>query len=221
MRLIRSGYAAENFNFSEGLWRRTTRSSMYGRANLFVGGYAKAYRRVTSMRMIGNILIVLACAAGSLSAQTGVGAKYGARDPYACKSLKEPSSGAPSGQRLVDLVRCGSAGERVYDNQLYLLESVTVEIGKGRPYQPTDLSHKLDPSKPVYPIRGSYEKYQCDALNPKIRMKGRNPGDNCSMYPNPKATGICYSTTFGEWDCVMSDKQIGVAAATHYVAAPR
>jgi hypothetical protein len=173
------------------------------------------------MQFIVLALVISAAMSEVLSGQAGVGAKYGSRDPYVCQSMKEPTSGAPSGQRLIDLVRCGSGGERLYSGQLYLLENVKVQIGKGRPYQPTDKAHKLDPSKPVYPIRGSYDKYQCDALNPKLGMKGRNPTDNCSMYPNPKAEGICYTTTFGEWDCLMSDKEIGVQAARHYLPAPR
>jgi hypothetical protein len=173
------------------------------------------------MRILIVAVAMSAGAAGDACAQAGVGATYGSREPFVCNSMKEPTTGAPSGQRLVDLVRCGSAGERVYDRQLYLLENVKVEIGKGRPYQPTDKAHKLDPSKPVYPIRGSYDKYQCDALNPKLGMKGRNLGDNCFVYPNPKAEGICYISTFGEWDCIMSDKQIGVGAGRRYVAAPR
>jgi hypothetical protein len=85
----------------------------------------------------------------------------------------------------------------------------------------TDRGRKLDPSKPVYPIRGSYDKYQCDALNPKLGMKGRNAGDNCSVYPNPKAEGICYTTTFGEWDCLMQDHEISVNEGKHYQAAPK
>jgi hypothetical protein len=173
------------------------------------------------MRFVLFAMVMSAGVAGSLSAQPGIGAKFGSRDPFVCKSKTQPASGAPSGQQLVDLIRCGSAGERVYDGQLYLLENVKAEIGKGRPYVYTDYGHKLDPSKPVYPIRGSFDKYQCTALNPKIGMKGRNPGDNCSIYPQPKAEGICYTTTFGEWDCLMQDREIGVSAAKHYQPAPR
>jgi len=167
------------------------------------------------------VLVLSAVAAQNLAAQAGVGAKFGSRDPFVCASKTEPTSGPPSGQRLVELLRCGSGGERVYDGQLYLLENVKAEIGKGRPYQITDFARKLDPSKPVYPIRGSFDKYQCSQLNPKIHMKGRNPGDNCSLYPQPNAEGICYTTTFGEWDCVMNDREIGVNAAKTYVPAPQ
>src|SRR5689334_19773315 len=104
---------------------------------------------------------LLAVTAGSIYAQQGTGARFGARDPFLCASKKEPVNGSPSGQRLKDLVRCGSGGERVYQNQLYLFEDLNVEIGVGRPYKVSDRAPEMDPSKPVYPIRGSFNKYQC------------------------------------------------------------
>src|SRR5690348_6662554 len=115
-----------------------------------------------SMWLIVRSVLFSAGTLATVAAQPGIGSKYGSRDPLVCGSKTEPTRGAPSGQRLVDLVRCGSGGERVYWDQLYLLENVKVEIGKARPYQPTDKANKLDPSKPVYPIRGSFDKYQCN-----------------------------------------------------------
>src|SRR5690348_3706071 len=127
----------------------------------------------------------------------------GARDPHACAS-KEPASGAPSGDRLKELILCGKSGERVYDQDLYLLANVQVEIGKSRPYQTSDsLAQNIDPSQPVYPIRGSYDKYQCVVINTTMKLKGHSAGDNCSLFPQPQAEGICYRTTFGDWECSM------------------
>ncbi|MDQ6759380.1 MAG: hypothetical protein M3Z32_05865, partial [Acidobacteriota bacterium] len=50
----------------------------------------------------------------------------------------------------------------VYNTDLYLLENVKVEIGKGRPYHASDsLAQNIDPSQSVYPIHGSYDEFQC------------------------------------------------------------
>src|SRR5690348_861356 len=129
------------------------------------------------MKSLLTTLTIVLCASTFAAAQAGTGAKFGTRDPHTCASKKEPTSGAPSGARLEELVRCGSGGEKVYDGQLFLLENLKAEIGKGRPYQASDsLAHNIDPSQPVYPIRGSFDKYQCDEIKPALKMKGRNAG---------------------------------------------
>lgn len=164
----------------------------------------------------------VAAAAALVAAEPGVGAKYESRDPFVCASRKEPASGAPSANRLKDLVRCGTGGERVASQMLYLLENLQVEVGKGRPYQASDRqSHNIDPSFPVYPIRGSYDRYQCSLVNNAIDLRAYKSGANCSVYPNPEATGVCYKTTFGDWNCVMSDHMIGSGSKREYVAPPK
>jgi hypothetical protein len=134
-------------------------------------------------------------------AQPGAGAKYGARDPHTCSSTMEPAKGAPSPEQAAKYVAC--AGETVgMSSNLFLLENVKVEVGKGipwmeldRPSRPTD----ADTKSLVYSIRGSYTKYQCGAVVPI------NRGQNCSVYYHPKAVGTCYRTNFGDWHCNMQD----------------
>jgi hypothetical protein len=46
--------------------------------------------------------------------------------------------------------------------KLYLLENVQAEVGKGRPFQATDLNFPdIDNTQLLYPIRGSYDWYVC------------------------------------------------------------
>jgi hypothetical protein len=97
-------------------------------------------------------------------------------------------------------------GEKVYGRNLYLFENVQAEIGKGRPFRGGGLSGgadinmaDADPSEPVYPIRGSFSQWQC--ANPKTSISPE--GQNCDLLSIPKASGVCYKTTFGDWVCRM------------------
>ena len=47
----------------------------------------------------------------------------------------------------------------------------------------------------------------------------KNVGKNCNAYDQPKATGMCYKTTFGDWRCTMID--INSYAPKPYQAPPR
>ena len=73
------------------------------------------------MKVLFTILAGLCGILPLAQAQPGAGRPYEARDPFVCASKVEPKTGAPSGDRLRDLVRCGRGGEKVYDGDLYLL----------------------------------------------------------------------------------------------------
>ena len=164
-------------------------------------------------------MAILAGASVSGYGQTGLGAKFGARDPFVCKSKKEPATGAPSPSQMRDYVKCSS--ENVVGSmgpKLYLLENVQVEVGKSRPFLATDLNFAdIDSSQPLYPIRGSYDWYVCH-----VNEVGFPPGRNCSRYKEPSASGYCYKTTFGDWNCTMSDRTaIGRGPEIQPVAPPK
>jgi hypothetical protein len=154
------------------------------------------------MRRFSVMGLTVACMLGSAHGQTGLGARFGARDPFVCKSKKEPAQGAPSPSQARDYVKCTS--ENVVGSmgpKLYLMENVQVEIAKGRSFQPSDLNFPdIDNSQLLYPIRGSYDWYVCH-----INEVGFPPGENCNIYKEPSATGYCYKTTFGDWNCTMVD----------------
>jgi hypothetical protein len=150
-----------------------------------------------------TLFVILGAAGPLASGQTGAGAKYGSRDPFVCKSKKEPLKGAPSPSQIRDYVKCssehlvGSMGPK-----LYLLENVQAEVGKPRLFQASDINFPdIDNSQPLYPIRGSYDWYVCHA-----NEVGFPPGRNCNIYREPSSTGVCYKTTFGDWNCTMADR---------------
>ena len=132
----------------------------------------------------------------------GVGAKYATRDPQECSSTTEPAKGVLSPALAVKYFACNSEHEA--GGYLYLVENVKIDIGKGTPFLELDKGDRpsdADPKGLVHPIRGSLLKYQCGAISTYTR----NEGKNCTVYEGPKATGICYRTSFGDWTCNMMD----------------
>jgi hypothetical protein len=174
------------------------------------------------MRKVFVTVLIIAGTLGLAHGEAGLGQKYDTRDPFACKSKKEPAKGAPSPSQAKDYLRCRQ--ERVLGNEIYLLENVQLEVGKGRPFQGGGLQDlnmgDIDPSFPVYPIRGSFDQYQCGALVVGGLANINAPrGKNCNMQSNPNVTGACYKTTFGDWTC-MATGDNSVPAA-HGVPGPK
>ena len=67
----------------------------------------------------------------------------------------------------------------------------------------SDTCTDIDQAKPLYPIRGSKTTYGCNSF---VATKSfNNVGANCTRNVQPKADGVCYQTTFGEWSCAMTD----------------
>jgi hypothetical protein len=151
------------------------------------------------------LLLTLTATALTVFAQPGSGARFGARDPKVCASTKEPKRGAPSPDQLKQYVICQSekfTGTPGTGQLLYLMSDVTVEVAKPRPFQMrTDAWSDIDPSEPVYPIRGSYVSWQCAVIG---SING-DRGKNCSRTDGPNAKGICFKTTFGDWQCKFLD----------------
>ena len=146
---------------------------------------------------------MLAVSAIVASAQSGEGKKFGARDPRTCASQKEPSKGAPTVAQIKAYFICDNekmARSGVSGDLLYLVTDVVVEVGKGRPFNPaTDSFTSVDPSQPVYPIRGSYVGWQCAVVG---QINGA-PGKNCARNEALKVGGVCYKDTFGDWHATL------------------
>ena len=137
-------------------------------------------------------------------AQTGKTNRFGARDPRTCENTNAPSKGAITAALALKYLNCQMEG--IWSNDLYLVENVKVEVGGGVSYAAIRGQYSLDQIDvrvPVYPIRGSFLKYQCQ--DPQTAYVGP-PNTNCITYNNPKATGYCYKTTFGDWKCNMTDR---------------
>ena len=130
--------------------------------------------------------------------------RFGARDPRICENTKAPTKGAITTALALKYLNCQMEG--IWSNDLYLVENVKVEVGGGLSYAAIRGQYSLDQIDvrvPVYPIRGSFLKYQCQ--DPETAYVGP-PNTNCVTYNNPTATGYCYKTTFGDWKCNMVDR---------------
>ena len=150
--------------------------------------------------LLATIATIFICGAThSTFAQNGIGKKYGARDPQTCADTKSPAKGAITAAQAAKYVVCAQDGEQ--SSLLYLVENVKVSVGGSRAYNSFSDSYatSIDTNAPVYPIRGSLDKYQCD------KVSTDNAKRNCTLYHEPKAEGKCYKTTFGDWYCSMQD----------------
>lgn len=164
------------------------------------------------------VSIVIVFAFSASFAQTSVGANYGSREPRTCEDTKAPAKGAITAALAAKYLNCQMEG--LSGGSLYLVENVKVEaVGGGIPYAAImgqrSLS-EIDVKYPVYPIRGSFLQYQC-----QNRLTAARVADaNCNTYNNPKATGYCYKTTFGDWRCNMNDPASGSAENIHHDVPP-
>jgi len=158
------------------------------------------------------LLAVLGSASVLAQGQTGVGNTYHSRDPLVCNSMKDPARGAPSPSQARDYILC--ANEKIMGSGLLLYENVQAEVGKSRPFSARADSGagEIDPSQPVYPVRGTWDAYTC--WEP---THNGTVGKNCNMRKATPFAGACYRTTFGDWSCRvrntswdLSDSKAGV-----------
>jgi hypothetical protein len=149
--------------------------------------------------------------------QAGAGKAYDSRDPFSCRSKKEPANGAPSGSQLKELVLCSN--ERTAGGYISLFQNLQFEIGKSRPYSAwSDSGYtSIDNSQPVYPIRGSYDLYSC---RPPGSM-GFPAGRNCNVRKATEFTDICFKTTFNDWSCPVLSVGDGLTGITKNVPPPK
>ena len=83
------------------------------------------------------LAVAFTLANGAAFAQKGAGAKFGARDPRTCASMKEPQKGTPTGDQMRQILICQeelvttSLGGR---ETLHLVTNVTMQVGKPRPF---------------------------------------------------------------------------------------
>jgi hypothetical protein len=140
------------------------------------------------------------------SAQPPAGAnKYGTRDPHTCANTKAPAGNTIDSAHAKQYFICQA--EKVSGNMLYLVENVTVEVGGPTRYDPRTQTgfSQMDTRISPIAIRGSFLEYQCSVLDAMFDSRFNNFGKNCNTYLNRKATGYCYKTTFGDWNCSMND----------------
>ncbi len=153
-----------------------------------------------SLMLTTVAMFVVLSASVSVFAQDGIGKKYNSRDPRPCSETPSKTK-APTNAEAVASVICNSEHEAGIET-LYLVDEVKVtQIGKGTPYKPGAYANisDIDLDYLIYPIRGSYKKYQCTLSD------GKTPEKSCLLSDETKADGNCYKNTFGEWKCGLSD----------------
>lgn len=138
--------------------------------------------------------------------QESVGTKFGSRDPRTCPTRSAALSPVTAKQYFI----CDSeytVGPNASGESIYLVSDVMVELGNPRAFNPnTDAfgfaaSNAIDPSQLVVPIRGSFNNWVCG----KLGEINASPGKSCNLTPNPKAVGMCFKSSFGDWHCMMTD----------------
>ena len=156
--------------------------------------------------VIAGVPVFGAATAVFAQAEKGVGKGYGTRDPSTCLDTKQPLRGAISADQAKQYVICGM--EHVQSSYLYLVENVSVEVGKGRPFRPLSepFGSDIDQKFPVYPIRSAFKQYQCghQYIDPASPLY--NVGKNCTISNELKAEGKCVKTTFGDWRCDITSR---------------
>ena len=163
-----------------------------------------------------STLALLVCAGTWLPAQAGTGAPYGARDPQTCTADNSKTLTVDEARKLF---MCFN--EVVTGDYLYLIEGLNMTLGAPRKIIPTtDTYDAIDADAPVYPIRGSFTRYQCSRQY-NIDASHTNVGTNCNAYPQPRAEGICYKTKFGDWSCKMFDHVTDSYSAKMHVPPPK
>jgi len=149
--------------------------------------------------MLVRCLTLVAMIAVAGPAQAGMAEIYGTREPYQCGPFNSIAGDAPTADEALAIYVCEYERDPVgIASKLFLLEDVSVEVGRGRPFgQNSDFSlNDADPSLEVFPIRGTATRIQCSEIN------SGNQGANCAETPS-RGEGTCYRNTFGEWSCPM------------------
>ncbi len=133
-----------------------------------------------------------------------VGAQYGTQPPYSCTSTTAPRTGPISADLARQYFICQN--DQWSDGRSLLLVT-NVHVQVGRPLTQGEVKHlfltEADMSSPTYAIRGSFDRYVCSPLG-GVDGIGLGPHD-CSLYPNRRATGVCYRNGFGDWSCSMNN----------------
>ncbi len=165
-----------------------------------------------------SIIFILSAFTATFAQEKSIAERYGSREPRTCEDTKAPAKGAITAALALKYLNCQM--ENVSGGDLYLVENVKVEVGGGISYAAImgqrSLS-EIDTKYPVYPIRGSLLRYQCQNRLTAARV----PDANCNTYNEPKATGYCYKTTFGDWRCYMNDPGNDPANTRYDVPPPK
>ena len=164
---------------------------------LLVAGLAGCRSNVVQAAAGGGAQTSSGGSTAGLSGPPTINDAYQARNPRVCGKVMNP----PSAAQAAALVQCSTESDSSGSATplLTLTTEVNVEIGAGRDYiAEINTPVAIDPSAKVYPIRGRGVLWQC------MPIAESTAGQNCLNYPpTTQATGFCFKTTFGDWECEM------------------
>ena len=108
---------------------------------------------------------------GAAKTTVGVGKPYASRDPRPCGDF---TGSALTQQKALNSFVCSE--ELVWGRELRLIENASLQIGNARAYNYKEDYNvpNIDATARVYPIRGSFKKYNCVAFSDYMKNKGRN-----------------------------------------------
>jgi hypothetical protein len=139
-------------------------------------------KKQTTQHRMSSLLatITIVFAFGALSGATvaqeskSISARYGSRDSRTCEDRKAPGRGEIPAALATKYLNCQMEG--VSGDSLYLVENLkSVEVGGGIPYAAIYGSFsEIDVKYPVYPIRGSLLRYQCQQVQKYAVIKRRS-----------------------------------------------
>lgn len=109
-------------------------------------------------------------------------------------------SGRLTVEQVKKYVACYYEEKAPYEASVKFVDVLSVQIApKPRRVRYNEFRlHQIDIEKPIYEIRGSLIVYECRNIT-----EGYPRGQNCSVFREPRSTGKCYQTTFGDWYCMM------------------
>jgi hypothetical protein len=126
--------------------------------------------------------------------------QFETRNPRVCAKVTH----VPSAAEATVMVQCQQESNSRTDGSspgFFLATDVVVQMGSPKPYNPgvDNYLDDIDPSAPVYPLRGSSTGWACTPVNPYNKDK------NCSKsFGGEVGKGACWHTQFGEWRCLMT-----------------
>jgi hypothetical protein len=151
-----------------------------------------------TLAIIGGTLLTL-LTPSILTAQNN---DYGTnRKLRTCPSRSEPKSGSISAAQAKIYVACSVEEKRVFNASVQFVDILSLQVApKSRRVKDSEFRrYQIDIEKPVYDIRGSMILYTCQNTLGTSYPRGQN----CIVYREPKSSGMCYQTTFGDWYCSM------------------
>lgn len=157
--------------------------------------------------IVAPLCILIAVAGGpSAWAEAASGAPWGARNAAPCAAVTQANP--PSAAQATAILKCRREKAMDSSGELWLMEKAAIQVGGAQPFAAaynTWTMQGADTKKPVYPLRGSWTMVMCRNRADLARYSPAEAQRNCSE-TDYQGEGVCWRTTFGDWDCTVSGR---------------